>query len=604
MATGHGIATAAVLRSGKVLIAGGGGNQAELYDPATNAFSPAGSMMIPDRGGATASVLSSGKVLIAGGASERFPGDLSSAELYDPATNTFSATGPMAMGRYSATASVLPSGKVLIAGGLGGAAGSAELYDPATNTFSPAGRMTIGRDNAAAAVLPSGKVLIAGGREGLNALSSAELYDPATNAFGGAGSMTTGRVNATASVLPSGEVLVAGGSLDASAELYDPASDTFTPTGSMATDRSSAAAAVLPSGRVLIAGGTTSAGHPVSSAELYDPATNTFSPAGSMSTVRYDPTASVLASGKVLVAGGLGPLLEPLSSAELFTDAGPVDDTPPTIVLSTGGLAPDARTGWYNLVSSGTGGLRVRVSASDSADVTALRCRDEGTTVLADTGGADGSFVLPDGIARISCSATDGAANTGAGPGSTAFPAIFKVDQTAPKLSLPVLVRANAVDPDGATVSYVTTTTDGQDPNPRTVCAPASGGRFAIGSTTVRCTATDTAGNRASGSFGVVVRGPRQQLTRLIALVNHFGLRHRAAVSLTAKLRLARWLVRVGHPRVACHLIDAFEHEVRFLTPKTITATQARTLTTNASRIRAVIACRTPTGPASSRTHL
>ena len=255
-------------------------------------------------------------------------------------------------------------------------------------------------------------------------------------------------------------------------------------------------------------------------------------------------------------------------------------------------MGPDAQTGWYNLASSGTGGLRVRVSASDPSGVTALSCTDDhGSTVLADTGGADGSFTLPDGIARISCSATDGADNTGAGPGSTAFPAIFKVDQAAPTVSVPAVVRADATGPAGARVTYTARATDGQDPAPRVVCAPPSGSRFAIGSTTVRCTATDTADNPASASFPVVVRGARRQLTRLIALVNRLGLPHGTAVSLTAKLKVARRLVRTGHPHPACHLLDAFAHQVRAQTAKAITPTQARRLTTKATRIRTVLRC-------------
>jgi hypothetical protein len=89
----------------------------------------------------------------------------------------------MATARDYHTATPLPSGKVLVAGGYdgSGSSSSAEIYDPASNAWSAAGDMAAKRRNHTATLLPSGKVLVAGGYNGSNPFSSAEIYDPASN---------------------------------------------------------------------------------------------------------------------------------------------------------------------------------------------------------------------------------------------------------------------------------------------------------------------------------------------------------------------------------------------------------------------------------------
>jgi putative cell wall-binding protein len=170
-----------LLPNGQVLIAGGFGSSgalgsAELYDPALDSFTQTNGSMTTMRANARATLLPDGQVLIAGGTGS---GVFASAELFDPATGEFTATGSMSTGRTFATATLLPDGQVLIAGGFGnsGALGSAELYDPATGAFTPTGPMTTPRTSATATLLPDGQVLIAGGYDGSNALGSAEVYD-------------------------------------------------------------------------------------------------------------------------------------------------------------------------------------------------------------------------------------------------------------------------------------------------------------------------------------------------------------------------------------------------------------------------------------------
>src|SRR5262245_986346 len=77
----------------------------------------------------------------------------------------FAPAGPMLTGRVGADAAVLDDGRVLLVGG-DGSTGSAELFDPATDTFSATGPMTSGREGAAVARLDNGRVVVVGGRDG------------------------------------------------------------------------------------------------------------------------------------------------------------------------------------------------------------------------------------------------------------------------------------------------------------------------------------------------------------------------------------------------------------------------------------------------------
>ena len=78
-------------------------------------------------------------------------------------------------------------------------------------------------------------------------------------------------------------------------------------------------------------------------------------------------------------------------------------------------------------------------------------------------------------------------------------------DTTAPVLSLPATMRAEASSRDGAVVTFNATGTDDVDRKVTVTCTPSSGKVFALGSTPVLCEARDSAGNRASGSFTVGV---------------------------------------------------------------------------------------------------
>jgi uncharacterized delta-60 repeat protein len=339
LTTARRLHTATLLPNGKVLVAGGfsssdnATNSAELYDPATAAWvtTPA-SPMTTTRALHTATLLPNGKVLVAGGNMDAAGNPVgNSAELYDPATGTWTATSSMTFSRIRHTATLLSNGKVLVTGGwsyIYGGAGfaipNAELYDPANGTWTPTASMPAERFQHTATLLPNGKVLVFGGRDKYgDTASDAYLYDPASGTWT-ANYPGLNSVGHTATLLPNGKVLVAGGSLIDGAELYDPATEYFTSTGSMTTERGFHTATLLPNGKVLVTGGTTNA---TLSAELYDPASGTWTAANDlMASECSEHTATLLPNGKVLVAGGSSntpfpPLPPPLASAELYDSA-------------------------------------------------------------------------------------------------------------------------------------------------------------------------------------------------------------------------------------------------------------------------------------------
>ena len=375
--------TATLLPDGKVLVAGGRNSEpltaplasSEVYDPATGRWTALAPMGVA-RSGHTATWLAApgcsphcGKVLVVGGAAAQDSGSsgtevTASAELYDPATQTWYATGSLAAARTAHTASLLHGtpceaasppawcGKVLVAGGEQAGTttelATAELFDPATGLWSPTGSLATARRLHTATVLEDGTVLAVGGRNIANplvdpVLFSAERFNPATGTWAPAGNTQIRRAEHTATRMPDGRVLVVGGvdSFNAprrSAEIYDPSTPAtpwpqFPEIPSMVDGRGRHTATLFPDGSLLVVGGGAQ-NLDRSSSERYRLSAEGWVRDASLAVSRQRHTATLLTGpgcaascGKLLVAGGLRQVSAALASAELY---GPLPPTPPS----------------------------------------------------------------------------------------------------------------------------------------------------------------------------------------------------------------------------------------------------------------------------------
>ncbi|NNB85442.1 Kelch repeat-containing protein [Corallococcus exiguus] len=288
------------LASGKILVFGGTISStalgtAELYDPATGTWSSAGTLGTAHYNPAV-TLLPSGKVMVTGGF-VAYPAStpLRAVEFYDPATNTWTAGPQMGFARGAHTSTLLPNGKVLVIGGVttGDTVSnrSIELYDPATNSWVPVASPTYARSNHRAVLLPSGKVLTVGGN------LPSEIYDPSNNTWSTATGLTT-RTFTDAFLQPSGKVVLVDGTLVAA---YDPVLNVQATLGNFTYERASSSLVRLNSGKLLLAGGNSTVGL---TTEVFDLSTGTSAFSTSMASNRYLMATTVLPSGKVLFISG------------------------------------------------------------------------------------------------------------------------------------------------------------------------------------------------------------------------------------------------------------------------------------------------------------
>lgn len=382
----NGQAHAVTLHDGRILMVGFNGI-AEIIDVESGEVTPVA--MIGSRIDPTVTLLPDGRVLVTGGQPPGAPfgSAVASAELFDPASMSFVEAQSMTEPRMQHAAVLLTCGtreacawrnKVLVTGGntpTGPASfatlSSAEIYDVATGTWSAAGQMLARRNSHQMTRLFDGRVLITGGFGPQT--GAAEIYDPATGTYAATAALLARRAEHTATLLPDGKVLIGGGrlanaprTLASRAEIYSPAANpadaTLTDGGPMITPRARHSATLLLDGSVLLTGGIRNfefIGPPHASAERYVAGAG-FVGAPSLATGRYDHGTVLLDDGRVLAVGGfngVGGSRQPGQTFELYNPSAEPDGVPaianpnlpdgfvdlaypPTTLSGVGGTAP------------------------------------------------------------------------------------------------------------------------------------------------------------------------------------------------------------------------------------------------------------------------
>ena len=316
----------------------------------------------------------------------------------------------------------------------------------------------------------------------------------------------------------------------------------------------------------------------------------TWTPVSGLPANNTDLRSAACPSGGGLLCAAVGYTPNPNDQAAIFTTT---DGTTWTSVsdLPTNTVFPGVAC------PNGGGLLCVAVGYAfpNSNDQAAIFTTTDGTTWTPVSG-------LPavNNLPGVACPNGDGLLCVAVGY-STSDQAVILVsstvtssDTTPPVLSLPGTMTVDATSPQGAVVSYTVTATDPDNqPNQLTItCSPASGSTFPIGTTTVNCQASDPAGNTATGSFQVVVKGATAQISDLINLVDSFHLSPQGIqTSFDSQLQAVQADLTAHDTAQACSDLTTFISHVNAQSGKKLTTDQAAQLIAAAQRIQGVLGC-------------
>ncbi|MFO0615882.1 MAG: kelch repeat-containing protein [Polyangiaceae bacterium] len=295
MIMARGDTVAAPIPGEKILLFGGDTNPfTEIYDSVAGVSAPAAPVTGTCLDNARAVTLADGKVLVIGCQATR---------IYDPASDAWTVSSPNF--RFRGSLTLLADGRALAVGG-GSLLDSAEIYDPATSTWSPIPGPNFWRREQSAVLLGDGRVFVVGGEQSIGASATAEIYDPISNAWAIVASAPRPMFRAAIARLASGKVLLVGAhdsvNPTATSYLYDPATNVWSSAGETTVPRYSPDATVLSDGRVIVTGGTTDALG--AKTDLYDPVTNRWYVGPQLNASRVNASIAKMSDGRIYAFGG------------------------------------------------------------------------------------------------------------------------------------------------------------------------------------------------------------------------------------------------------------------------------------------------------------
>ena len=518
-------AGSAVGVNGKVYMMGGWTNSPPLpsntlsiYNPGTNSWSSGPT--IPGSGYTACSEAAAiGSKIYLLNACNGYSGYVQQLSIFDTANNAWT-TGPSAPRNHNAGLGAALNGKFYVVGGNdGGYQPQLDVYDPATGAWTTVGSMPVNLWSMAGDVI-NGKWYIVGGSNPTgNYNNSVWIYDPATNTWTSGPPAPTVRSGAAAAAI-NGKLYVTGGSnfsgLLNTMEVLDPSADSV-----MWSSSDAAVASVSSSGlaSAVDAGATTIT---ATSNSVSGSTTLTVSNPNRPPVANAGPDQTVEASGPSGAAvtldgsGSSDPDGDALSYA--WTGAfGSASGVSPVLTFALGTHTVTLAVSDGQASSADTAQITVRDTAAPTlslpADFSAEATGASGATLHYSASAADAADRSPSvnctpasgstfalGTTPVSCTATDASGNSASGGFS-----ITVADTTPPLVSVPSPITIHATTPADAAVSYASSVSDAVDPHPSLFCAPASGSEFALGTTTVFCSASDAAGNGATASFTVEV---------------------------------------------------------------------------------------------------
>jgi hypothetical protein len=309
-----------LLDNNKVLLNGGlidistSSDIVQLYDPTTQLWSTLTPLTEP-KTYHTSTKLTNGNVLIAGGCNINTNISSNICNLYISSTNSITTTSNLNTSRKNHTATLLSNGNVLVAGGINQSVlstellSSCEIYNKNTNTWSTVASMSNVRFDHKAILLPNNKVLVTGGFDGNTYTNTTEIYDPDTNTWSlgpSFGVPEDGRINHTLTLLNNGKVLLAGGQnydygiTFSNCFLYNYTSNTFSQTTDMNLPRTGQSAVKFLNGEVIMIAGDNEA----ITCEIYNPISEKWEFTNSLKEFCINQASTILHDGNVLVTGG------------------------------------------------------------------------------------------------------------------------------------------------------------------------------------------------------------------------------------------------------------------------------------------------------------